>query len=79
MASTWAVPRTTQFVVTMSNRHRHPFGLDASLWTEGGERGERLETERERLAGDEIPGRGEQWEAVLAEVRDWRRTLERNS
>jgi membrane protein YdbS with pleckstrin-like domain len=35
-----------------------------------------LEVERDRLTGREIPGRRDQWEAVLAEVREWRRALE---
>ncbi|WP_255682046.1 PH domain-containing protein [Natrinema sp. SYSU A 869] len=39
---------------------------------------DRLETERERLTGSEIPGGRDQWEAVLAEVQEWRRGLERN-
>lgn len=37
-----------------------------------------LEAERERLTGEEVPGRRDQWEAVLDEVREWRRVLERN-
>jgi len=40
---------------------------------------ERLEAERERLTGGEIPGRPEQWGAILEEVREWRRVTERRS
>ncbi|WP_408958349.1 PH domain-containing protein [Natrinema sp. 74] len=38
---------------------------------------DRLEAERERLTGGEVPGSREQWTAVLEEVRAWRRHLER--
>ncbi|MDS0477803.1 PH domain-containing protein [Natrinema sp. 1APR25-10V2] len=39
---------------------------------------DRLEAERERLTGGEVPGSREQWTAVLEEVRAWRRLLEQN-
>ncbi|WP_254764268.1 PH domain-containing protein [Natrinema marinum] len=38
---------------------------------------DRLEAERERLSGGEVPGSREQWTAVLEEVRAWRHLLER--
>ncbi|MGQ3412157.1 PH domain-containing protein [Natrinema sp. LN54] len=55
-------------------------GSELAFWNveEPGRIRDRLEAERERLTGSEIPGRRDQWEAVLAEVRDWRRSLERN-
>ncbi|WP_239642024.1 PH domain-containing protein [Natrinema versiforme] len=55
-------------------------GSGLAFWNveEPGAIRDRLEAERERLTGREIPGRRDQWEAVLAEVREWRRGLERN-
>ncbi|WP_254523340.1 PH domain-containing protein [Natrinema caseinilyticum] len=54
-------------------------GTELSFWNveEPARVRERLEAERERLTGTEVPGSREQWEAVLAEVREWRRDLER--
>ncbi|WP_254529860.1 PH domain-containing protein [Natrinema gelatinilyticum] len=55
-------------------------GTELSFWNveEPTRVRERLEAERERLTGTEVPGSRDQWEAVLAEVREWRRVLERN-
>lgn len=55
-------------------------GSDLAFWNVEEPAGirDRLEAERDRLTGREIPGRRDQWEAVLAEVREWRRGLERN-
>ncbi|QLK25699.1 PH domain-containing protein [Natrinema zhouii] len=55
-------------------------GSELAFWNveEPGRIRERLEAERKRLTGGEIPGRPEQWNAVLEEVREWRRVLERN-
>ncbi|WP_226481552.1 PH domain-containing protein [Natrinema amylolyticum] len=44
-----------------------------------GEIRDRLEAERDRLTGSEILGGRDQWEAVLTEVREWRRVLEQSS
>ncbi|RZH68558.1 PH domain-containing protein [Natrinema altunense] len=44
-----------------------------------GEIRDRLEAERDRLTGSEVPGGRDQWEAVLAEVRAWRRALEHDA
>ncbi|ELY78376.1 PH domain-containing protein [Natrinema pallidum] len=44
-----------------------------------GEIRSRLEAERDRLTGSEVPGGRDQWEAVLAEVRAWRRALEHDA
>ncbi|SEW00331.1 PH domain-containing protein [Natrinema salifodinae] len=56
-------------------------GADLEFWhvDEPARVRRRLEAERERLAADGengVPGRREQWEAVLAEVRDVRRALD---
>ncbi|ELY77086.1 PH domain-containing protein [Natrinema gari] len=40
---------------------------------------DRLEAERDRVTGSEMPGGRDQWEAVLAEVRAWRRALEHDA
>lgn len=54
-------------------------GSEIRFWNveEPGEVRDRLEAHRERLTGGEIPGQREQWAAVLTEVREWRRVLER--
>ncbi|UHQ96024.1 PH domain-containing protein [Natrinema halophilum] len=36
----------------------------------------RLEAERKRLTGAEVPGSRDQWDAILAELQEWRRVLE---
>ncbi|WP_226005783.1 PH domain-containing protein [Natrinema salinisoli] len=53
-------------------------GSELAFWNvdDPGDIRDRLEAERERLTGQEVPGRRDQWEAVLAEVREWRRALE---
>ncbi|WP_265111003.1 PH domain-containing protein [Halosolutus halophilus] len=38
----------------------------------------RLEAQRDGTASGTFPGTSEQWAAVLAEVREWRRTLDRS-
>ncbi|MDF9745214.1 PH domain-containing protein [Natrinema salsiterrestre] len=53
-------------------------GSELAFWNvdDPGAIRDRLEAERERLTGRDVPGRRDQWEAVLAEVREWRRALE---
>ncbi|MBZ6493642.1 PH domain-containing protein [Natrinema longum] len=53
-------------------------GLELAFWNVEDPNAihDRLEAEREGLTDAEIPGRRDQWEGVLAEVRAWRRSLE---
>ncbi|SEQ48480.1 PH domain-containing protein [Natrinema salaciae] len=54
-------------------------GTEIRFWNveDPGRVRDRLEAERERLTGAEIPGGRDQWDTVLDEVRAWRQRLER--